>query len=207
MDKFNEWWINTSFAKKNPKIAEWVLKGGLFIIISNLVTVFKAFLLGILPFVIWDAIGAQEWLWPNIPVNFMGVGFNLSIIGNALETVKDSAGEFVRGTGLAFTLGNLATIVIGEIINFPMQRNITFRSKGPVVPQILVHGAATIAVFLIMNLFTCVWNPITIALISNEALRTTVQSIVTTVVTGGVAMVIIFAVDNKIFAPGWGEKK
>jgi len=26
-------------------------------------------------------------------------------------------------------------------------------------------------------------------------------------VTGGVAMVIIFAVDNKIFAPGFGEKK
>ena len=58
-----------------------------------------------------------------------------------------------------------------------------------------------------MNLFTCVWNPVTVALISNEALRNTVSSIVTTVVTGGVAMVIIFAVDNKIFAPGFGEKR
>ena len=58
-----------------------------------------------------------------------------------------------------------------------------------------------------MNLFTCVWNPVTVALITNEAIRNTVSSIVTSVVTGGVSMVIIFFVDNKIFAPGWGEKK
>ncbi len=35
-----------------------------------------------------------------------------------------------------------------------------------------------------MNLFTCVWNPVMSALIHNEALRNTVSSIVTTVVTG-----------------------
>ena len=58
-----------------------------------------------------------------------------------------------------------------------------------------------------MNLFTCIWNPVTVALISNEAVRNTVSSIVTTVVTGGVAMVIIFAVDKTIFASGFGEKK
>ena len=54
-----------------------------------------------------------------------------------------------------------------------------------------------------MSLFTCVWNPIAVALISNEALRTAISGIVTTVVTGGVAMVIIFAVDNKIFPPSF----
>ena len=45
------------------------------------------------------------------------------------------------------------------------------------------------------------------ALITNAALRNTLQSIVTAVVTGGVAMVIIFAVDNKIFAPDFGKNK
>ena len=75
------------------------------------------------------------------------------------------------------------------------------------VPQAIMHGIATIAVFLVMNLFTCIWNPVTNALIANAVLRNTLQSIVTTVVTGGVAMLIIFFVDNKIFSPGWGEKK
>ena len=34
-----------------------------------------------------------------------------------------------------------------------------------------------------------------------------VRNIVTTIATGGVAMVIIFAIDKTIFAPGFGEKK
>ena len=34
-----------------------------------------------------------------------------------------------------------------------------------------------------------------------------VRNIVTTIATGGVAMVIIFAVDKTIFAPEFGQKK
>ena len=133
-----------------------------------------------------------------------GVSLKLSIIGNALELASD--GSYLVNSGLAFTLANLTAIVFGECINFPLQRNVTFKSHGPLAPQIAAHGVATIAVFLVMNLFTCVWNPVTNALITNAALRNTLQSIVTAVVTGGVAMVIIFAVDNKIFAPDFGKK-
>ena len=99
------------------------------------------------------------------------------------------------------------TICFGECINFPLQRNVTFKSHGPLAPQLGLHFLATVVVFLVMNLFTCVWNPVTNALILNAALRNTLQSIVTAVVTGGVAMIIIFAVDNKIFAPDFGKKK
>ncbi len=191
------------FAQKHPKLAEWIRKGGLFVIFSYVVTFIKMLLLMFLPALFRGMVGNAEWLWPNIPVTVLGVKLNLAIIGNALAT--DAAGV-VTG-GLAFTLANLTTIFIGEFINFPLQRNITFKSKGPVVPQIACHFLATIAVFLVMNLFTCIWNPVTNALIANEALRNTIQSLVTTVVTGGVAMVIIFAVDNKIFSPEFGMKK
>lgn len=192
-----------NFAEKHPKLMEWVRKGGLFVIFSYVVTFIKMLLLMFLPAFFRGLVGNAEWLWPNIPVTILGVKLNLAILGNALAT--DSNG--VISGGLAFTLANLTTIFLGECINFPLQRNVTFKSKGPVMPQIGMHLLATIAVFLVMNLFTCIWNPVTNALITNEALRNTVQSIVTTVVTGGVAMVIIFAVDNTIFAPGWGEKK
>ena len=191
------------FAQKHPKLAEWIRKGGLFVIFSYVVTFIKMLLLMFLPALFRGMVGNAEWLWPNIPVKVLGVKLNLAIIGNALAT--DAAGV-VTG-GLAFTLANLTTIFIGEFINFPLQRNITFQSKGPVVPQIACHFLATIVVFLVMNLFTCIWNPVTNALIANEALRNTIQSLVTTVVTGGVAMVIIFAVDNKTFSPEWGMKK
>ncbi len=191
-----------SFGEKHPKAAEWIRKGGLFIIFSWAVTALKAVMLMFLPDVFRGMVGDAEWLWPNIPVTLFGVQFNLAIIGNALEEV----GGVMTG-GLAFTLANLTAIFLGECINFPLQRSVTFKSHGPLAPQIGFHLLATIAVFLVMNLFTCVWNPVTNALIKNAALRNTIQSIVTTVVTGGVAMVIIFAVDNKIFAPGFGEKK
>lgn len=192
-----------SFAEKHPKAAEWIRKGGLFLIFSWVVTALKAVMLMFLPTLFHDMVGDAEWLFPGIPVELFGVGFKLSIIGNALEVGAD--GAYLVNSGLAFTLANLTAIFFGECINFPLQRNVTFKSHGPLVPQIGLHLLATIAVFLVMNLFTCVWNPVTVALISNETLRNTVSSIVTTVVTGGVAMVIIFAVDNKIFAPDFGK--
>ena len=193
-----------SFAEKHPKAAEWVRKGGLFLIFSWVVTALKAVMLMFLPALFHGIVGDAEWLFPGVPVELFGVGFKLSIIGNALEVGAD--GAFLVNSGLAFTLANLTAIFFGECINFPLQRNVTFKSHGPLGPQIGLHLLATIAVFLVMNLFTCVWNPVTVALIHSEALRNTVSSIVTTVVTGGVAMVIIFAVDNKIFAPRFGEK-
>ena len=176
-----------SFAEKHPKAAEWIRKGGLFLIFSYLVTFLKFLLLMFLPNMYRGMVGDAEWTWPGIQATLFGVPFNLSIIGN--------------------TLANLTAIVFGECVNFPLQRNVTFKSHGPLGIQIAMHGLATIGVFLVMNLFTCVWNPITTALIANEALRDTVRNIVTTVVTGGVAMVIIFAVDNKIFAPDFGKKQ
>ena len=201
MHKIKDWWIG--FEEKHPAIAAWVRKGGLFLLFSYFVTFLKALLLMFLPdlFRGMDMVGNAEWLWPNIPVSLFGVDFNLAIIGNAIEEV-----DGVISGGLAFTLANLVTICFGECINFPLQRNVTFKSHGPLGPQIALHGIATIAVFLVMNLFTCVWNPVTNALITNAALRNTLQSIVTAVVTGGVAMIIIFAVDNKVFAPEFGKK-
>ena len=195
MGALKNWW--NGFAEKHPKVAEWVQKGGLFLIFSYVVTFIKFLLLMFLPAMYRGIVGADAvWTWPGIEMELMGIPFTLAIIGNSLAD-----------GGLAYTLANLTAIVFGECINFPLQRNITFKSHGPVGPQILWHGAATIVVFLVMNLFTCLWNPITTALFANEALRDTVRNIVTTVVTGGVSMVIIFFVDNKIFAPGWGEKK
>ena len=183
------------FAKDHPKAAEWIRKGGLFIIFSYVVTFIKMLLLMFLPDMYRGMVGDAEWLWPNSPMTLFGVDFNLAIVGNSLAT-----------GGLAYTLANFTAIFLGECINFPLQRNVTFKSNGPLAPQIGMHLLATIAVFLVMNLFTCVWNPVTTALIANEALRDTVRNIVTTVVTGGVAMIIIFAVDNKIFAPDFGKK-
>ena len=194
MNAIKNWWNN--FVEKHPAASKWIREGGLFIIFSYVVTFIKYLLLTFLPDFYRGIVGQVEWTWPGIQTELFGVPFTLAVLGNSLAD-----------GGLAFTLANYTSIILGECINFPLQRNVTFRSKGPLAPQIAFHALGTVGVMLIMNLFTCIWNPVTVALISNEAVRNTVSSIVTTVVTGGVAMVIIFAVDKTIFAPGFGEKK
>ena len=194
MEGIKNWW--NGFAEKHPKAAEWFRKGGLFLIFSYVVTFIKFLLLMFLPAMYRGAVGADAvWTWPGIEAELLGIPFTLSIIGNSLAD-----------GGLAYTLANFTAIFFGECINFPLQRNVTFKSHGPLAPQILCHLVATIVVMLVMNLFTCIWNPITTALIHNEVLRDTVRNIVLTVATGGVSMVIIFFVDNKIFAPEFGKK-
>ncbi|RVU96890.1 hypothetical protein EII22_09230 [Coriobacteriales bacterium OH1046] len=178
----------SSFAEKHPKAAQWIREGGLFVLFSYVVTFIKYLLLTFLPALFVSIVGDVEWTWPGIQIEVLGVPLTLAIIGNSLAD-----------GGLAFTLANYTTILLGECINFPLQRNVTFRSHGPVLPQILCHLAGTIAVMLVMNLFTCIWNPVTAALGVPDAVR----NIVTTIVTGGVAMVIIFAIDKTIFAPGF----
>ena len=127
--------------EKHPKAAQWIREGGLFLIFSYVVTAIKALLLIFLPTFYHGRVGDAEWLFPGIPVSLFGVGFKLSIIGNALETAAD--GSFLVNSGLAFTLANLTAIVFGECINFPLQRNVTFKSMDPIVPQIICHGLAT----------------------------------------------------------------
>ena len=180
------------FAQKHPKAAQWIREGGLFIIFSYVVTFIKYLLLTFLPGFYRGIVGDVEWVWPGIKTQMFGVPFTLALIGNSLAD-----------GGLAFTLANYTSIILGECINFPLQRNVTFRSHGPVLPQIGFHALGTIGVMLVMNLFTCIWNPVTAAFGIPDAVR----NIVTTIATGGVAMVIIFAIDKTIFAPGFGEKK
>lgn len=184
------WWAN--FSEAHPKAAQWVREGGLFLVFCYVVTFIKYLLLTFLPGLYADIVGSEaEWVWPGIQAEVAGVSFTLSIIGNSLAD-----------GGLAFTLANFTSIFLGECINFPCQRNITFKSHGSLPPQILCHFIATIVVMLVMNLFTCVWNPVTAAF----GIPDFVRNIVTTVTTGGVSMIIIFAVDKTIFAPGFGEK-
>lgn len=180
-----------TFMEKHPAAAKWVREGGLFLVFSYVVTFIKYLMLTFLPEAYRGLVGQTEWTWPGIRTSFLGVPFTLAVIGNSLAD-----------GGLAFTLANYTAIFLGECINFPLQRKVTFRSDGPLVPQLLCHFGGTVAVMLIMNLFTCIWNPVASAFGVPDAIR----NIATTVATGGVALVIIFAIDKTIFAPGFGRK-
>ena len=115
-------WNN--FAAKHPAAAKWVREGGLFVIVSNLITVFKYLLLQFLPKA-FASLPVVDFGWPGIDITLFGETFKWNILG------YDAA----HG-GLPYFCAYMIAMVIGECINFPIQRNFVFRSKGNLAKQI-----------------------------------------------------------------------
>ena len=115
-------WNN--FAAKHPAAAKWVREGGLFVIVSNLITVFKYLLLQFLPKAFAN-LPVVDFGWPGIDITLFGETFKWNILG------YDAA----HG-GLPYFCAYMVAMVIGECINFPIQRSLVFRSKGNLAKQI-----------------------------------------------------------------------
>ena len=158
-------WNN--FAAKHPAAAKWVREGGLFVIVSNLITVFKYLLLQFLPKA-FASLPVVDFGWPGIDITLFGETFKWNILG------YDAA----HG-GLPYFCAYMIAMVIGECINFPIQRNFVFRSKGNLAKQI---GWYVLAFCVI----TCI----------------VIYNIGTTVLNGGISMVIFFFVNKIIFPEG-----
>ena len=67
-------WID--FAEKHPKAAKWIREGGLFVIVSNLITVMKYFILQFLPLA-FTHLSNVDFGWPGLPVELFEVDFKI----------------------------------------------------------------------------------------------------------------------------------
>ena len=59
--------------------------------------------------------------------------------------------------GLPYFCAYMIAMVIGECINFPIQRNFVFRSKGNLGKQIAWYVLAFCVITCIVNSINCVW--------------------------------------------------
>lgn len=181
-------WNN--FAKKHPGAAKWIREGGLFIIVSNLITVFKYLMLQFLP-KLFAGLPNVDFGFPGIDVTLFGETFKWNIIG------YDAA----HG-GLPYFCAYMVAMVIGEVINFPIQRNVVFRSKGNIAFQIMWYFIAFCVITCIVNSINCVWIAV-----AGRFVPDFVYNIGTTVLNGGVSMLIFFFVNKIIFPEGEPSKK
>lgn len=185
------------FAEKHPAAAKWIREGGLFVIVSNLITVLKYFILQFLPYAFED-LKNVEFGWPGIPVSLFGVSFDWNIFGYA---VKYEGGVPIVGGGLGYFIAYMIAMAIGEIINFPIQRSFVFRSKGSLVYQIAWYVVAFIVINCIVNSINCVWVAVAGLFVPDF-----VYNIGTTVLNGGISMVIFFFVNKIIFPEGEAKR-
>ena len=124
--------------------------------------------------------------WPGIPVTLFGETFQWNILG------YDSA----HG-GLPYFCAYMVAMVIGECINFPIQRSFVFRSKGNLAKQIAWYVVAFCIITCIVNSINCIWVAVAGLLVPDF-----IYNIGTTVLNGGISMVIFFFVNKIIFPEG-----
>ena len=180
MEQIKKLWLG--FEEKYPKASRWVREGGLFVIVSNLITVFKYLLLTFLPLA-FAFMGSQDFGFPGIDITLFGIEFKWYIIGYG----EDQGGA-------AYFTAYMIAMVIGEVINFFIQRKYVFRSNGNILRQGLWYLLAFCVVTCVVNSINCVW-----AAVAGHFVDPWLYNIGTTVLNGGVSMVVFFIVNKIVF--------
>ena len=183
-DKWN------GFVERKPALAKWIREGGLFILVSNVITIFKYLLLTFLPFA-FAFMGSVDFGFPGLDVTLLGIQFKWYIIGYGAD----------QG-GLAYFTAYMIAMVIGEVINFFIQRKWVFRSNGNIYYQGLWYLLAFCVVTCVVNSINCVW-----VAVAGHYVEGWLYNVGTTVLNGGVSMVIFFFVNKIIFPEGDPSKK
>lgn len=200
MNKIKAWWRIrwNPFEEKHPKLAKWLYQIFYFFVFSMMVTVFQYLVFTFMPGFLGEELAGTEFMWPQVPMRIFGVEFTWSLLG--YNVLYDAAGAVAIGGGLGYFISYEVGSFLAQCINFPLQRNITFKSHGNPWYQAMWYFFAWIVISLICNGFNNLWMPI-----ASEYVAPAVYNLLVTVITGGVSMVIFFFVFKIIFPEG--EKK
>ena len=171
-----------SWIENHPKAAKWIREGGLFVVVSNVITVFKYLLLTFLP-AAFAVLGSRDFGFPGIDLNLFGIEFKWYIIGYGAD----------QG-GIAYFTAYMIAMVIGEVINFFIQRSWVFRSKGNILYQGIWYLLAFCLVTVVVNSVNCIW-----AAVAGHFVEPWLYNIGTTFLNGGISMVVFFIVNKIVF--------
>ncbi len=169
-----------AFAEGHALIAEMIKFSGLSFLVAALQYLLLTFL-PVLLFAItdWGSVSAQL-----IHVNVGPIDtyvFNYPVTGDALG-------------GLSYFVSFVLMLVISQGVNFPLQRNIVFQSKGDVRFQLAWYALALVLITIACSFLMSLYVPIL-----QEWVNPAIYNLVVTVVNGAVQLVIYFPVFKVIF--------
>lgn len=197
MNNILKWWLPKwhNFSNHHPKLSKWIYQLLFFFIFSMGVTIFQYLVFTFMPGLLGIGLAGTEFMWPQIPIKISGVEFTWSLLG--YNVLRDASGAVIIGGGLGYFISYEVGSFLAQCINFPLQRNITFKSRGNVLYQAMWYFMAWIVISLICNGFNNLWMPIAAAYVPPA-----VYNLLVTVITGGVSMVIFFFIFKIIFPEG-----
>lgn len=168
--------------EKHPTLMKWLKESGLFLLVSILITIFKYIILQFLP-KIFSFLPLVDYGFPGVNVTMFHETFRWYILGYSKE----------QG-GMPYFYAYMIAMVIGEVINFFMQRSITFKSHGKIWKQGLCYLLAFIVVTFIVNSLNCIWVSVMIHYVPDF-----IYNIVTIMLNGFISMIVFFFVNKWIF--------
>lgn len=132
-------------------------------------------------------------------IDFGFPGFDIILFG---ETFKwNIIGYDAAYGGLPYFCAYMIAMVVGECINFPIQRNLVFRSKGNIGYQAFWYLIAFCIITCVVNSINCIW-----VAVAGMFVPGWLYNIGTTVLNGEVSMAVFFFVNKIIFPEGEPEK-
>lgn len=202
MNQIKVKWMNiwNDFEEKHPKLSKWVYQIFYFFVFSMMVTVFQYLVFTFMPRILGIGLAGTEFMWPQKELHLFGVDFTWSLLG--YNVLYDADGAVLIGGGLGYFISYEAGSFLAQCINFPLQRNITFKSKGNPLYQAVWYLIAWMVISLICNGFNNLWMPIASAYVAPA-----VYNLLVTFITGGVSMIIFFFVFKIIFPEREAGKK
>lgn len=166
-------------AEKKPRLADWIYKIGFFCLFSFSVTVYQFIIMTFLPYA-FESMNNGPVGWPMVPIPAAG-GKNFTIFGDE--------------TGWGYFIAFEIAVFTAQCINFPLQRNVTYKSHGNPWIQALWYFIGWVLVSVGANAVWGVCN----AFLLHWGCPAVLIGLIKTLLTGCVAMVVFFFIFLIIF--------
>lgn len=185
-------WSN--FKEKHPKGAELIRQICSFLLFSVSVTLWQYLVMLFLPYA-FKNLASKPFVWPKVTL-WHWLDGSPAIFGIFNEPVLyDSLGNVKIGGGLGNFIAFEIAVFTAQCINFPLQRNITFKSHGNPWYQALWYFIG----WVLVSLFTsALWGFINMFCIHFN-LPNALTAFFKTMVTSNISMVVFFFVFKIIF--------
>jgi len=129
-----------------------------------------------------------------IPQYFMVLGSPLRYRAGLDATIR-----VVVGGGLGYFIAVMIATFVAQIINFPLQRNITFRSKGNIPFQILFYFIGWLFIQPFTMMIQGLWRVAYNVLLPGINMPFILVALIDAFIIGGVSMIIFFFIFMVIF--------
>lgn len=184
------------FSDKHPKLSAWVYKIVFFFAFSMGVTIWQYLVMTFLPYV-FGGLAEVSFIWPKVQLGDLtapnGDPLFFAIFN---EPAKMVDGKYIATAGLSNFLAFEIAVFTAQVINFPLQRNITFKSKGNPVVQAVWYFIGWVLISIFVN---AIWGIIVPFVRDLWQWPSAVWNLLKTFITGGVSMIIFFFIFLIIF--------